>query len=96
MVDDQLKADPWFSRTFSHDVRNREIPVSRGSNPCAPTFFLALAIGVQLNAWSLSTIYARLRTAGFGHSTPGVRKMFDMAGDDVISFGLGEPDFQPA
>ena len=21
--------------------------------------------------------------------------MFDMAGDDVISFGLGEPDFQP-
>jgi len=25
----------------------------------------------------------------------GVRKMFDMAGDDVISFGLGEPDFQP-
>ena len=24
----------------------------------------------------------------------GVRKMFDMAGDDVIS-GLGEPDFQP-
>ena len=25
----------------------------------------------------------------------GVRKMFDMAGDSVISFGLGEPDFQP-
>ena len=25
----------------------------------------------------------------------GVRKMFDMAGGDVISFGLGEPDFQP-
>ena len=25
----------------------------------------------------------------------GVSKMFDMAGDDVISFGLGEPDFQP-
>ncbi|MDP6640209.1 MAG: aminotransferase class I/II-fold pyridoxal phosphate-dependent enzyme [Candidatus Poseidoniaceae archaeon] len=25
----------------------------------------------------------------------GVRKMFDMAGDEVISFGLGEPDFQP-
>ena len=25
----------------------------------------------------------------------GVRKMFDMAGDNVISFGLGEPDFQP-
>ncbi|MBT4406834.1 MAG: aspartate aminotransferase, partial [Euryarchaeota archaeon] len=25
----------------------------------------------------------------------GVRKMFDMAGDDTISFGLGEPDFQP-
>ncbi len=25
----------------------------------------------------------------------GVRRMFDMAGDDVISFGLGEPDFQP-
>ena len=25
----------------------------------------------------------------------GVRKIFDMAGDDVISFGLGEPDFQP-
>jgi len=25
----------------------------------------------------------------------GVRKMFDLAGDDVISFGLGEPDFQP-
>ncbi len=25
----------------------------------------------------------------------GVRKMFDMAGDDIISFGLGEPDFQP-
>ena len=22
----------------------------------------------------------------------GVRKMFDLAGDDVISFGLGEPD----
>ena len=21
--------------------------------------------------------------------------MFDMAGDDVISFGLGKPDFQP-
>ena len=26
----------------------------------------------------------------------GVRKMFDLAGDDVISFGLGEPDFQPS
>ena len=25
----------------------------------------------------------------------GVRKMFDLAGDDVISFGFGEPDFQP-
>ena len=25
----------------------------------------------------------------------GVRKMLDLAGDDVISFGLGEPDFQP-
>ena len=25
----------------------------------------------------------------------GVRNMFDLAGDDVISFGLGEPDFQP-
>ena len=25
----------------------------------------------------------------------GVRKMFDLAGDDVISFGLGKPDFQP-
>ena len=25
----------------------------------------------------------------------GVRRMFDMADDDVISFGLGEPDFQP-
>ena len=25
----------------------------------------------------------------------GVRKMFDLAGDDVISFGLGEPDFKP-
>ncbi len=25
----------------------------------------------------------------------GVRKMFDLAGEDVISFGLGEPDFQP-
>jgi len=25
----------------------------------------------------------------------GVRKMFDLAGGDVISFGLGEPDFQP-
>ncbi|MCH2648729.1 MAG: aminotransferase class I/II-fold pyridoxal phosphate-dependent enzyme [Candidatus Poseidoniaceae archaeon] len=25
----------------------------------------------------------------------GVRKMFDLAGDDTISFGLGEPDFQP-
>ena len=25
----------------------------------------------------------------------GARKMFDLAGDDVISFGLGEPDFQP-
>ena len=25
----------------------------------------------------------------------GVRKMFDLAGDDAISFGLGEPDFQP-
>ncbi len=25
----------------------------------------------------------------------GVRKMFDLAGDDVVSFGLGEPDFQP-
>ena len=25
----------------------------------------------------------------------GVRKMFDLAGDDVISFGLGEPDWQP-
>ncbi len=25
----------------------------------------------------------------------GVRRMFDLAGDDVISFGLGEPDFQP-
>ena len=25
----------------------------------------------------------------------GVRRMFDMAGDDVVQFGLGEPDFQP-
>ena len=25
----------------------------------------------------------------------GVRRMFDMAGDDAIQFGLGEPDFQP-
>ncbi len=25
----------------------------------------------------------------------GVRRMFDMAGDDSIQFGLGEPDFQP-
>ncbi|MDP6011292.1 MAG: aminotransferase class I/II-fold pyridoxal phosphate-dependent enzyme [Candidatus Poseidoniaceae archaeon] len=30
-----------------------------------------------------------------GIQPTGVRKMFDMAGDDVISFGLGEPDFQP-
>jgi len=25
----------------------------------------------------------------------GVRRMFDLAGDDAIQFGLGEPDFQP-
>ena len=25
----------------------------------------------------------------------GVRKMFDLAGEDTISFGLGQPDFQP-
>ena len=25
----------------------------------------------------------------------GVRRMFDMAGDDAVQFGLGEPDFQP-
>ena len=25
----------------------------------------------------------------------GVRRMFDMAGDDTVQFGLGEPDFQP-
>ena len=25
----------------------------------------------------------------------GVRRMFDLAGDDSIQFGLGEPDFQP-
>ena len=25
----------------------------------------------------------------------GVRKMFDLAGEETISFGLGEPDFQP-
>ena len=25
----------------------------------------------------------------------GIRRMFDMAGDDAIQFGLGEPDFQP-
>ena len=25
----------------------------------------------------------------------GVRRMFDMADDDVVQFGLGEPDFQP-
>lgn len=30
-----------------------------------------------------------------GIQPTGVRKMFDLAGDDVISFGLGEPDFQP-
>ena len=30
-----------------------------------------------------------------GIQPTGVRKMFDMAEDDVISFGLGEPDFQP-
>ena len=30
-----------------------------------------------------------------GIQPTGVRKMFDMAGGDVISFGLGEPDFQP-
>jgi len=26
---------------------------------------------------------------------PGVRRMFDMADDDAVQFGLGEPDFQP-
>ena len=25
----------------------------------------------------------------------GIRRMFDMAGDDAVLFGLGEPDFQP-
>ncbi len=25
----------------------------------------------------------------------GIRRMFDMAGDDAVQFGLGEPDFQP-
>ena len=30
-----------------------------------------------------------------GIQPTGVSKMFDLAGDDVISFGLGEPDFQP-
>ena len=25
----------------------------------------------------------------------GVRRMFDMADDDAVQFGLGEPDFQP-
>jgi len=30
-----------------------------------------------------------------GIQPTGVRKMFDLAGDDAISFGLGEPDFQP-
>ena len=30
-----------------------------------------------------------------GIQPTGVRKMFDLAGDDVISFGLGEPDFSP-
>jgi len=30
-----------------------------------------------------------------GIQPTGVRKMFDLAGDDTISFGLGEPDFQP-
>ena len=30
-----------------------------------------------------------------GIQPTGVLKMFDLAGDDVISFGLGEPDFQP-
>jgi len=25
----------------------------------------------------------------------GIRRMFDLAGDDAIQFGLGEPDFQP-
>ena len=25
----------------------------------------------------------------------GIRRMFDLAGDDAIQLGLGEPDFQP-
>ncbi|MDP6906557.1 MAG: aminotransferase class I/II-fold pyridoxal phosphate-dependent enzyme [Candidatus Thalassarchaeaceae archaeon] len=38
---------------------------------------------------------AEFSERALGIQPTGVRKMFDMAGDDVISFGLGEPDFQP-
>ena len=37
---------------------------------------------------------AVFRTANSIRPT-GVRRMFDMAGDDSVQFGLGEPDFQP-
>ena len=50
--------------------------------------------GVQMEA----RVRASMRTfsdRALAIQPTGVRKMFDLAGDDVISFGLGEPDFQP-
>lgn len=52
----------------------------------------------MLNYWKDSRKGDFLRTfsdRALSIQPTGVRKMFDLAGDDTISFGLGEPDFQP-
>ena len=52
----------------------------------------------MLNYWKDSKKGDFLRTfsdRALSIQPTGVRKMFDLAGDDTISFGLGEPDFQP-
>ena len=52
----------------------------------------------MLNYWKDSKKGDFLRTfsdRALSIQPTGVRKMFDLAGEDTISFGLGEPDFQP-
>ena len=52
----------------------------------------------MLNYWKDSRKGDFLRTfsdRALSIQPTGVRKMFDLARDDTISFGLGEPDFQP-
>lgn len=45
--------------------------------------------------WTRPQVMVRFSDRANSIKPTGVRRMFDMAGDDSIQFGLGEPDFQP-